>query len=161
MPDMSLIMFNENNIEINQSTIEQYDSRAELEKANESILQLNREQFHIFKWIMNKLYPEESSEWQGENNILTNENLFFVDAAAGTGKTFLYNTIIASIRGREDIAVAYAFSGNAASQFLGGRTLHSAFKMPLNLNETSVCGLKSNHKYLLGAHRKCEINYYR
>jgi len=71
----------------------------------------------------------------------------FVDAAAESGKTFLYNTLISSIRGREDTVAAYAFSGNAASQFLGGRTLHSAFKIPLEINETSVCGLKTNHTY--------------
>ena len=87
------------------------------------------------------------SEWQGETNILAHKNLFFVDAAAGTDNTFLYNTLISSIRGRNEIVAAYALGGNAASLFFGGRTLHSTCKIPLELNKTSVCGLKCNHKY--------------
>lgn len=62
-----------------------------------------------------------------------NGGFFFLDAPGGTGKTFLISLLLASIRSRSDIAVAVASSGIAATLLEGGRTAHSAFKLPLNL----------------------------
>lgn len=76
-----------------------------------------------------------------------NTNLFLVDAAAGTRKTFLYNTLIHAIRERNNVVIPLSFTGIAASLFPGGKTLHSAFSLPLDLNETSACGLKANHLF--------------
>ncbi|POG63370.1 DNA helicase Pif1 like protein, partial [Rhizophagus irregularis DAOM 181602=DAOM 197198] len=50
---------------------------------------------------------------------------FFIDGFAGTGKTFLYNTLLATIRLHGDIAIAVASSGIAALLLSGGRTAHS------------------------------------
>jgi len=63
----------------------------------------------------------------------------FLDAAGETGKTFLLNLILARVRlgsegaGVEDrnIALAVASSGIPATLLSGGRTAHSAFKLPL------------------------------
>ncbi|GBP93413.1 hypothetical protein EVAR_84304_1 [Eumeta japonica] len=60
--------------------------------------------------------------------------LFFLDAPGGTGKTFVISLILATIRSRCDIALALASSGIAATLLDGGRTAHSALKLPLNLN---------------------------
>ena len=38
------------------------------------------------------------------DTILNYQNFTKAKFAAGTGKTFIYNTLIASIRGREEIA---------------------------------------------------------
>ena len=67
-----------------------------------------------------------------------------IDAPGGTGKTFLLNLILASIRARGDIALATASSGIAATLLQGGRTAHSTFKFPIHLipKEEQVCSIK-------------------
>ncbi|MCE8476213.1 hypothetical protein J9A00_00045, partial [Bacteroides thetaiotaomicron] len=66
-------------------------------------------------------------------------NLFFLDASGGTGKTFLINLLLATIRKDGNIAIAVASSGIAATLILeGGRTAHSALKLPLNLNSVDT-----------------------
>ncbi len=56
----------------------------------------------------------------------------FVEAAGGTGKTHLVNTLLTSIRNRGDVALAVASSGVASTLLLQGTTAHSLFKLPLN-----------------------------
>nr|XP_051201884.1 uncharacterized protein LOC127315434 [Lolium perenne] len=65
--------------------------------------------------------------------------VFFVDGPGGTGKTFLYRALLAKVRGQKKIAIATATSGVAASIMPGGRTAHSRFKIPLNLEDGSSC----------------------
>ncbi|XP_029173244.1 ATP-dependent DNA helicase pfh1-like [Nylanderia fulva] len=60
-------------------------------------------------------------------------NIFFLDAPGETGKTFLIRLILAAIRSQNDIALALASSGIAATLLPGGRTAHSALKLPLNM----------------------------
>ncbi|KAM3206771.1 hypothetical protein ACQJBY_062123 [Aegilops geniculata] len=66
--------------------------------------------------------------------------IFFVDGPGGTGKTFLYRALLATIRGQGKIAVATATSGVAASIMPGGRTAHSRFKIPLRIDDGDICG---------------------
>ncbi|XP_036340438.1 uncharacterized protein LOC118749766 [Rhagoletis pomonella] len=72
--------------------------------------------------------------------------IIFLDAPGGTGKTFLINLILASVRMRNGIAVAVASSGIASTLLDGGRTAHSALKLPLNLHqtETPTCNISKN-----------------
>ncbi|PWZ34005.1 hypothetical protein Zm00014a_020355 [Zea mays] len=65
--------------------------------------------------------------------------LFFVDGPGGTGKTYLYRVLLATLRSQGKIAVATATSGVAASIMPGGRTAHSRFKIPLTIDDGSVC----------------------
>ncbi|XP_057340808.1 uncharacterized protein LOC130677904 isoform X2 [Microplitis mediator] len=69
---------------------------------------------------------------------------FFLDAPGGTGKTFLISLLLAEIRSKNGIALAVASSGIAATLLDGGRTAHSAFKLPLNIqnNPDAVCNIK-------------------
>ncbi|XP_044588734.1 ATP-dependent DNA helicase pif1-like [Cotesia glomerata] len=69
---------------------------------------------------------------------------FFLGAPGGTGKTFLISLILAKIRSNNGIALAVASSGVAATLLDGGRTAHSVFKLPLNIqnNPDSVCNIK-------------------
>uniref|UniRef100_A0A8I6WWU5 ATP-dependent DNA helicase n=1 Tax=Hordeum vulgare subsp. vulgare TaxID=112509 RepID=A0A8I6WWU5_HORVV len=66
--------------------------------------------------------------------------IFFVDGPGGTGKTFLYRALLATIHGQGKIAVATATSGVAASIMPGGRTAHSGFKIPLKIDDGAICG---------------------
>ncbi|WVZ94526.1 hypothetical protein U9M48_040407 [Paspalum notatum var. saurae] len=65
--------------------------------------------------------------------------VFFIDGPRGTGKTFLYKALLATVRGMGNIAVATATSGVAASIMLGGRTAHSRFKIPLTIYDGLSC----------------------
>jgi hypothetical protein len=69
--------------------------------------------------------------------------IFFLDAPGGTGKTFILNLLLAKIRQRKKIAHAVASSGIASTLLRGGRTAHSAFKLPLNLahGDHPVCDI--------------------
>ncbi|XP_022003614.1 uncharacterized protein LOC110901069 [Helianthus annuus] len=70
------------------------------------------------------------------------DGLFFVYGYGGTGKTFLWKTLSASIRCKGDIVLNVASSGIASLLLPGGRTAHSRFHIPLNLTETSMCFIK-------------------
>jgi ATP-dependent DNA helicase PIF1 len=78
--------------------------------------------------------------------IVHKSECFFVDGPGGTGKTFLYNTLLATIRSSGKIAVAVASSRIAVLLIIGGRTAHSRFKIPLKVNESSTCNISQNSK---------------
>lgn len=69
--------------------------------------------------------------------------MYFLDAPGGTGKTFLLQLILATVRMDNKIVLALASSGIAATLLDGGRTAHSALKLPLNMQivETPVCNI--------------------
>jgi hypothetical protein len=69
--------------------------------------------------------------------------VFFIDGPGGTGKTFLENMILARVRSAGDIALAVASSGIAAILLQGGRTAHSRFKIPINIQADSFCSIKA------------------
>jgi hypothetical protein len=89
----------------------------------------------------------------GINAIYPNvQNCYFIDGLGGAGKTFLYNTLLSSIRAENEIALAVASSGIAALLLEGGRTAHSRLKIPVNgINELSTCNIKkqSNEEELI------------
>lgn len=63
--------------------------------------------------------------------------MFFIDGPAGTGKSFLYNLLLAYVRAAEGIALASASCGLAALILKGGKTAHSRFKV--NIPTTEYC----------------------
>ncbi|XP_012853843.1 PREDICTED: uncharacterized protein LOC105973366 [Erythranthe guttata] len=64
--------------------------------------------------------------------------VFFLDGPGGTGKTFLYRSLLAYVRHKGGIALAVASSGVAASLLPGGRTAHSRFKLPFDVDDRSI-----------------------
>lgn len=65
--------------------------------------------------------------------------VFFLYGYDGTRKTFLWNTMCSAIRGRCEIVLPVDFSGIASLLLPGGRTAHSRFSIPLNVDETTMC----------------------
>ncbi|KAK9740632.1 hypothetical protein RND81_03G049700 [Saponaria officinalis] len=65
--------------------------------------------------------------------------VFFVDGPGGTGKTFLYNALYADVRLMGKIVLPTATSGIAASNIPSGRTAHSRFKIPIDLETSLSC----------------------
>ncbi|XP_074114110.1 ATP-dependent DNA helicase pif1-like [Cotesia typhae] len=107
-----------------------YDVSQLIEAVSVGVSKLNDDQKQVYDEVL--------------NNIDSNsEKLFYLDAPGGTGKTFLINLLLAKIRSRKNIAVAVASSGIAATLIDGGKTAHSAFKLPLNLNHSDdpICNI--------------------
>ncbi|MDD9341337.1 MAG: AAA family ATPase, partial [Providencia heimbachae] len=98
-----------------------------------NITKLNIQQKHVYDTIMQAV----------SNNA---GGFYFLDAPGGTGKTFLISLILATIRSEQKIALALASSGIAATLLEGGRTAHSALKLPLNVQmiETPTCNISRN-----------------
>ena len=66
--------------------------------------------------------------------------LFFLNAPGGYGKT-LIEALLSTVRRLGKIALAVASSGIAVELLEGGRTAHSWFKIPIPINESSVCNI--------------------
>ncbi|GKC75784.1 ATP-dependent DNA helicase PIF1-like protein [Tanacetum coccineum] len=93
--------------------------------------QLNPEQRLIYEEVVDSVHNKKVQ-------------FHFVYGPGGTGKTFLYKTIISRLRSELKIVLAVAYSGIASLLLLGGRTAHSRFVIPLELLENSTCGIKQN-----------------
>ncbi|XP_042976278.1 uncharacterized protein LOC122307448 [Carya illinoinensis] len=89
---------------------------------------LNSEQQNAYNSILQKVLSNQAAA-------------FFIDGPGGTGKTFLYKALLATTRKKQLIALATASSGVAASILPGGRTAHSRFKIPLNVDKNSTCSV--------------------
>ena len=70
-----------------------------------------------------KLTLQQKSTYdQIMHTVINGAGRFFLDAPGGTGKTFLIRLILATIRSQNNIALALASSGIAATLLPGGRT---------------------------------------
>jgi hypothetical protein len=69
----------------------------------------------------------------------------FIDARGGTGKTFVLNAILNAVRiiNGGSVGLAVGATGIAANLLHLGRTFHSRFKVPLEINSESVCSINS------------------
>ncbi|XP_043714601.1 ATP-dependent DNA helicase RRM3-like [Telopea speciosissima] len=65
--------------------------------------------------------------------------IFFIDGPGGTEKTYLYHALLATLRSKNEIALATATSEVAAAIMAGGRTIYSRFKISININDSSIC----------------------
>ncbi|TXG49185.1 hypothetical protein EZV62_025060 [Acer yangbiense] len=81
-------------------------------------LSLTSKQKCAYNRILEKVFMQQSTS-------------FFIDGPGGTGKTYLYKAILATLRSRGMIALATTSSGVAASVLPGGRTAHSRFNIIL------------------------------
>ncbi|XP_012839239.1 PREDICTED: uncharacterized protein LOC105959640, partial [Erythranthe guttata] len=60
----------------------------------------------------------------------------------GTRKTFVWKTLSAVIRSKDEIVINVASSGFASPLLPGGRTAHSRFGLPIIVHENSTCNIK-------------------
>ncbi|GJX19898.1 DNA helicase [Tanacetum coccineum] len=68
--------------------------------------------------------------------------LLFVYGHGGTGKTFLWRTVISSLQSCGKIVLVVASSGIASLLLPARRTSHSRFNLPLELTDESLCHTK-------------------
>ncbi|GKD52405.1 DNA helicase [Tanacetum coccineum] len=102
-----------------------------MQDAIRSVPKLNCEQKKIYDLIMNAFTRNE-------------QELLFVYGHGGTGKTFLWKTIISSLRSQGKIVLAVASSVIASLLLPAGRIAHSRFKLPLELTDESLWHVKKN-----------------
>lgn len=66
---------------------------------------------------------------------------FFIYSYGGTGKTYIWRVMSASLRSKGDILMIVASSGVATLLMPGGRTTHSRFSISLNVDEFTTCSI--------------------
>ena len=98
------------------------------DKDLQSINKLNKEQKLAYDKIIGKIFSND-------------HGAFFIDGPGGTRKTYLYCTLLAIVRSKGYIALPVASSGVAASNLPLGRTSHSRFKLPINIDENTTCNI--------------------
>ncbi|KAM0910043.1 hypothetical protein ACQ4PT_014417 [Festuca glaucescens] len=106
-----------------------YDTEKLSAEATTLLLKLNADQRVAYKTIVDTVLAEKPG-------------FYFVSGFGGAGKTFLWNAIIAYLRGQGKIMLTVASSGVAALLLAGGRTAHSRFKIPLQVDSNSFCDIK-------------------
>ncbi|PNY15928.1 ATP-dependent DNA helicase PIF1 [Trifolium pratense] len=104
-------------------------NRDELAVLHASLVeQLNEEQREVYQKIMTSVLAES-----GE--------FYFLYGYGGTGKTFLWKTLSAALRSQGKIVLNVASSGIASLLLPNGKTAHSTFCIPLEINEKSTCNI--------------------
>ncbi|KAL8480697.1 hypothetical protein ACS0TY_027296 [Phlomoides rotata] len=68
--------------------------------------------------------------------------VFFLYGYGGIWKTFIWKMLSAAIRSQGHIVLNIASSGITTLLLAGGRTTHSGFGIPLDINESSTVGSK-------------------
>ncbi|PIA25577.1 hypothetical protein AQUCO_11000001v1 [Aquilegia coerulea] len=96
------------------------------EEAQTKVGSFNNEQLHAYTAITNSVRNDSGQ-------------VFFLSGPAGTGKTFVYNTIADTLRNEGHIVIMVASSGIASLLLTGGRTTHFLFKIPFEVLDDSVC----------------------
>nr|XP_009779042.1 PREDICTED: ATP-dependent DNA helicase PIF4-like [Nicotiana sylvestris] len=103
-------------------------------------------------------YMNETNDDAIELNLLYKEfpkhfvwGAFFIDGPGGIGKSCLYRALLATLRSKGFIALATTSSGVAASILPGGRTAHSRFKIPIDIDQNYSCNIskQSSLAYLI------------
>ncbi|KXN84157.1 ATP-dependent DNA helicase pif1, partial [Leucoagaricus sp. SymC.cos] len=123
----------------------EYDPQELQNRVDRSYQQFNHEQKAAYDAVM-------------ESVNSGNSRIFFIHSAGGCGKTYLCNTIAATVRAQGHIALCVASSGIAVLLLEGGRTAHSCFKIPIPIHEDSVAGItRRSQMYEVLCHTKVII----
>ncbi|XP_076948379.1 uncharacterized protein LOC143620603 [Bidens hawaiensis] len=108
-----------------------YDTETMNNEFNNLFDSLTDEQRGIYNEIMSALINKKGG-------------VYYVYGYGGTGKTYLWKTLSASIRSKGEVVLKVASSSIASLLLEGGRTAHSRFLIPINLTEDSICPVKGN-----------------
>ena len=95
---------------------------------------------------LNSLNEEQSYNYEQIKSAIDGHNetkLFLLDGPGGSGKTFLYNTILYNQYADHKKPIAVASTGLAATLIINAATYHSTFKIYPPISETSISQIKS------------------
>ncbi|KAK9050845.1 hypothetical protein SSX86_030188 [Deinandra increscens subsp. villosa] len=105
-----------------------YNVSEEAMQFNQLYRDLNTQQKDVFAAIMDSVDKRTGG-------------VFFVFGSGGTGKTYLWKTLITCIRSRGQIVLSVASSGIASLLLPGGRTAHSRFRIPIGADNEACCSI--------------------
>jgi len=108
-----------------------YDQHSLTTNANNAEDRLNDDQCNTYETILNVVINKKGK-------------LFFMYGSGGTGKTFVWTTLMSCLQGQGKIVLAVASSGIASLLLPGGRTAHSRFK--IDLHNESTCNITQQMK---------------
>ena len=77
----------------------------------------------------------------------THPKCLYVDAPGGSGKTFVFNMIANYLRQNGYRVSCAAWTGIAATLLTEGRTVHSLFKLPVPVVDTSSCNVSPTSEH--------------
>jgi len=106
-----------------------YDKEALKLESEQLIFNMTEEQKYAFDTIMECVNHKTSK-------------VFFLNGYGGTGKTYVWKALSAAVRSRGQIVLNVASSGIASLLLPGGRTAHSQFSIPLQIDDESTCNIK-------------------
>lgn len=106
-----------------------YDKRVLADQHAQLLPQLNTQQMAIYGSVVSRI--------EANKHIL-----MFVYGHGGTGKTFLWTTILSFFRSLGKVVLAVAASGIASLLLPSGTTTHSRFKIPIDLASNRSCDIK-------------------
>lgn len=97
------------------------------------------------------MIPVREYEREDPGHRQSRNRTFSLLASAGTGKSFLAETLIYAVRARGGVVLACASSGIAATLLPAGQTANRIFGIPVPVlaNSTSVASLQSRRAELL------------
>ncbi|KAM0067595.1 putative DNA helicase [Helianthus debilis subsp. tardiflorus] len=140
-----------NNSTLKRFTCMPYPSDDSIASANNRLIneELSYDRTNLgneFQPLFNSLTDEQRCVFDEIIKALNGNKggVFFVYGYGGTGKTFLWKTLSVALRSKGEIVLNVASSGIASLLLSGGRTAHSRFHIPINLNEDSICHIKPN-----------------
>ena len=108
------------------------DQRSELEEqAADQEQTLNDDQLEVYGIVLDSVFKNLG-------------RAFCLNAAGGTGKTYLINLILSKVRSAGGVALATAYSGIASKLLHNGRTLHSRLGVPIEIKENSTCEIRKS-----------------
>ena len=113
---------------------------------NQNFGRLNKEQLIVFNRLKDLLNNYINCAKKGKIPREKEGSLVFLDAPGGTGKTFILNVLINWVIMKEQLVVATAASGIAATMLHNGRTVHNQFKVPINITTESMCNISKQSK---------------
>lgn len=105
-----------------------FDIAQESTLLSQQLPSLNEQQLSIFNEVVSSI----------QNNIA---RCFFISSSAGSGKSYLLNTIISHERSNDRIVLATAASACASLVLRGASTMHSRFKVPIVIHSESTCNI--------------------
>ncbi len=90
--------------------------------------------------VEDRFNDNQRSAYESILNAMINKegNFFFVYSSGGTGKTFVWTTLLSCLRGQGKIVLIVASSGIASLLFLGGRTAHSRFRLICTMSQLAT-----------------------
>jgi hypothetical protein len=109
----------------------QYDTEEEQRQFEEAMEMMNTDQDRAVRVVMECVLSRKGT-------------IFFVQGAAGAGKTLVCEAMSHGVRARNGKALCIASSGIASLLLPGGRTAHSCLKIPVEIAENSTCAIRKN-----------------